>query len=282
MGTTARRLAVMVVLVAAATLGCASDETVTSTSTTTPVTASSGGSGTTEAPPGTDPDDEGGEYAEACALIEEIDSTANDDLESALLLFEDARDAGPEELADHWDTLSDTFTELEALGSDDAAMTRAFELLADPEFMEAAAAIDDFADDECGLDIDLDPSEENAGGLEPDGPGSEDTTPDGDPTSIDALQAHLEQEYGSEAWWPIIDDATTWSSSNTGSEVEWSVTLSGSTDTAAVPAGDLEAACEAMADYLDTYEDSDVSIEILDADDAVLVSRAPGEACAAA
>lgn len=286
MGTTARRCAVMVVLVAAVTLGCSSDETVTSTSTSTPVTASSSGSGTTEAPPGTDPDDAdkgAGEYAEACAAIEEIDGMAdNDDLASALLLFDDARDAGPEELAEHWDTLADTFNELEALGSDDAALTRAFELMADPAFMEAAAAIDDFAEEECGLDIDLDPAEENAGGLEPDGPGSEDTTPgDEDPTSIDSVQAYLQAEYRSESWWPVLDDATSWGSQGSGSEVSWSINLS-SSDATTLSASELEAACDAMADYLDTYEDRDVSVEILDSDDAVLVSRGPGEACVAA
>jgi len=114
MGTTARRCAVAVVVAFAAAViaGCASDETVTSTATTTPVTASSGTSETTEAPPGTDPGD--GEYAEACALIDEIDQTAEDDLASALVLFEEARDAGPEELVDHWDTLTDTLTQIEA------------------------------------------------------------------------------------------------------------------------------------------------------------------------
>lgn len=284
MGTTARRCAVAVVVAFAAAViaGCASDETVTSTATTTPVTASSGTSETTEAPPGTDPDD--GEYAEACAIIEEIDQTAEDDLASALVLFEEARDAGPEELVDHWDTLTDTLTQIEALGAADADLTRALELSAEPAFMEAAATIDDFATDECGLDVNLDPADEDTtGGLTD--PGSTDTTnttdPDDDPTSIGALQAHLESEYGTDAWWPVLDDATSWGSSTVGGDVDWSVTLS-SSGAAALTASDLEAACDAMAQYLDTYEDGDVSIEILDADDAVLVSRAPGEACAIA
>jgi len=284
MGTTARRCAVAVVVAFAAAViaGCASDETVTSTATTTPVTASSGTSETTEAPPGTDPGD--GEYAEACALIDEIDQTAEDDLASALVLFEEARDAGPEELVDHWDTLTDTLTQIEALGATDADLTRALELMADPAFMEAAATIDDFATDECGLDVNLDPSDEDTtGGLTD--PGSTDTTsttdPDDDPTSIDALQAHLKSEYGTEAWWPVLDDATSWGASTVGGDVEWSVTISNA-DAVALTASDLEAACGAMAEYLDTYEDGAVSIEIIDADDAVLVSRAPGAACAAA
>jgi hypothetical protein len=288
MGTTTRRLAVA--LAAAGLLvsvGCAKDETVTASSTTTPVTASSGGgAGTTEPTGDEDKDSGSGEYAEACAAIEEIDQLESDgDLEEGLALFEDARDAGPEELADHWDKLSEVYEELVALDqNDEEAMATVLALMDDPEFLEAAATIDDFAEEECGLDIDLDPAEESdtGGGLTDDTIVTETTDPDADPTSIDALQAHLEATYGTEAWWPILDDATTWGSSGGTDGVEWSVTLSSSTDVATLSASDLEAACDAMADYLDTYEDGDVTIEIVDTDDTVLVSREAGEACAAA
>jgi hypothetical protein len=45
---------------------------------------------------------------------------------------------------------------------------------------------------------------------------------------------------------------------------------------------DLVDVCDAMADYLDEHERGDVSVELLDSADAVLVSRDPGEACKAA
>lgn len=287
MGTMTRRLAVA--LAAAGLLvsvGCAKDETVTSTSTSTPVTASSGGgSGTTEPDEGTDEDkDKGsGEYAEACSTIEEIDQLEGDgDMEQGLALFEQARDAGPEELAGYWDTLSAVFEDMEAVDENDPeSVAKIFELLDDPEFLEAAAAIDDFAQEECGLDIDLDPSGESGGGLEPDGPGSEDTIPGGDPTSIDAVQAHIESRFGTEVWYSILDENVSWGSSGV-STVTWTIDLGDEPASAGATATDLVDVCEVMAAYLDTYEDGDVEIEISGPDDAVIVSRQPGESCEAA
>jgi hypothetical protein len=283
MGTMTRRVAVA--LAAAGllvSLGCAKDETVTSSNTTTPVTASSGGgAGTTEAPDTTEPDDEdkdkgSGDYDEACSVIEEIDQLDDDaDVDEGLALFDDARDAGPEELVDHWDTLSEVFAELFALDeNDDADMTRALELVEDPDFLEAAAAIDDFAEEECGIDIELDPSEESdaPGGRTGDDEIGVPSDGSEDPTSIDAVQAHLEDNYGTEDWWPVLEDASGWSATS-GVDPQWTITLSSTSDWESLSTRELAAACDAIAEYLDTVEETDAAVEILDPDEAVLVNR---------
>jgi hypothetical protein len=278
-------------------VGCAKDETVASTDTTTPVSASSGGggAGTTEpddSPGTTDPEDAdkdkgkgggSGEYAEACTAIEDLEALEDDDDTAAVFaLMEQARDAGPDELVDHWDTMIDILGELDALDQDsDEALAKAFELLEDPEYLEAAAAIDDFAEEECGIDIDLDPSEEGetGGGLIPDDRGSDSTDPDSDPTSIKAVKAHIKSRFGTEAWYSLIDENVTWGSSGSGGEVTWTIGLGDPMAAAGATTSELNDVCEVLAAYLDTYESRDVEIEISGADDEILVRRAPGESC---
>ena len=297
MGSMTRRFAVA--LAAAGLLvavGCAKDETVTASSTTTPVTASSSGSGSGTTEPEddstdtTDPEDEDkdtgtgtGEYAEACTAIEELEALddAGEDGDSAatFALMEEARDAGPDELVDHWDTLIGVFEELEALGDSDEAMVQAFELFGDPEFIEAAGAIDDFASEECGIEIDLDPSGQSPGGRV----GDDDTgaPTDDDPTSIDAVQAHLESRFGTEDWYAVLDENVTWGSSGSG-DVTWTIALGDDPAAGGATTTDLVDVCEVMAAYLDTYESGDVEIEISGPDEALIVTRAPGESCQAA
>lgn len=291
MGSTMRRFAVALaatgLLVA---VGCSKEETVTASSTTAPVTASSGGgSGTTEpddTSDTTDPDsDKGsGEYAESCEAIEELealDEENGDDADQTFALMEQARDAGPDDLVDHWDTLIGVLEELEALGDSDEAFTRAFELYEDPEFIAAAGAIDDFAEEECGIDIDLDPTEEDSpGGLSEDP--TDTTDPDEDPTSIDALQSHLQSEFGTERWYDVLDGNVSWTSSGTPSKVTWTVAFGDDPIAEGMTIDDLVDVCDAMADYLDTHEGTDVEIDITGPGDAELVTRAPGESCQAA
>jgi hypothetical protein len=291
-------LAVAGLLVA---VGCAKDATVSSTDTTTPVTASSGGGGAGTTEPDedvtdtTDPEDAdkdkgkgtgSGEYAEACTAIEgleALDDADEDDSDQTFALMEEARDAGPDELVDHWDTLIDVLGELDALGESDEAMTKALELLDDPEFLEAAAAIDDFAEEECGLDIDLDPAEESdvPGGRTNDDEIGAPSNGSKDPTSVASVKAFLADEYGSEVWWPVLEDASGWSYVNTNDPM-WTIKLSASSDWETLTIEELEAACDAVAEHLDTVVDSDAAVEILDPDDVELVSRYfRGEACAA-
>lgn len=114
-----------------------------------------------------------GDYEEACAAIEDLealDDDDNEDFDKVFALMETARDASPDELVEHWDALIDVFGELADLDENSPeAMAKALGLFEDPEFLEAAAAIDDFAEEECGIDIDLDPAEEGIGGLNDDG-----------------------------------------------------------------------------------------------------------------
>jgi len=301
MGSMTRRFAVA--LAAAGLLvavGCAKDETVSSTNTTTPVTASSsgGGAGTTEPDEDTtdttDPEDAdkdkgkgSGEYADACAAIEDLEALEDEsDSAETFALMEAARDGGPDELVDHWDTLIDILGELDALDEDsDEALAKALELLDDPEYLEAAAAIDDFAEEECGLDIDLDPAEENetGGGLIPDDGGSgAGTDPDADPTSIDAVQAHVESRFGTETWYSVLDENVSWGSSGSGDVTTWTIGLGDDPAAAGATTSDLNDVCEVLAAYLDTYESGDVEIEITGPDDEVLVTRAAGASCEAA
>ena len=287
-----RRLSVA--LVAAGLLlavGCAKDETLTTAPTTTPVTAVSGGGG--DKTDGTTPDDAdedadkdkgSGSYDEACSIIQDIDEVPEDDFEEAIALMGDARDASPDELADSWDVLIDVFDQLSAVESgSDAETTMMLELLEDPDFLAAAAAIDDFAEEECGIDIGLDPSEESDA---PGGRTGDDeigAPTDDDPTSIDAVQAYLASIHGDEVWWPVLDDASAWGSSGS-SDVLWTITLSSSSDWEALTAKDLESACNAISGYLLTNGDYSgfVEIEILDPDETVLVSKVEDGDCEAA
>ena len=197
----------------------------------------------------------------------------------------DARDAGPDELADHWDTLSDLYGQMSTVDENDPeAIGDMLDLMDDQEFLAAAAAIDDFAEEECGLIIDLDPADDvdNDGGLSDDTDTTELSDPAEDPTSIKNVKGFLAGTYGDEAWWPVLEDANSWGSSGTPNQVSWTVMLSGKAASKSLASSELVAACDAMADYLDDYETADVSIEISDIDDNVLVSREPGENCAAA
>lgn len=303
MGSMTRRFAVA--LAAAGLLvsvGCSKDETVTSTSSTTPVTASSsgGGSGTTEPeddssdttdPEDADKDQGTGEYAEACTAIEDLEAIDDSDEGSSdetFLLMEEARDAGPDELVDHWDTLIGVLEELDALGDSDEAMTRALELFDDPEFIEAAGAIDDFASEECGIEIDLDPSGQSPGGLSEDDGGLSDdpidpdtTDPENEPTSINAVQYYAESMFGTEDWFEILEENVTWGSTGSG-DVSWNIALGTDPADVGMTEVDLLFVCDTLADYLDTYESGDVDIVISGPDEADLVTRAPGEPCEAA
>jgi hypothetical protein len=297
MHTTMRRLAVALaaagLLVAA---GCAKDEAVTTSATTAPVTASSGddeGTTTTTEEEDEDPDadeDKGsGDYDEVCEKIEELDSLPDDTPDDeGLALMEEARDVSPDELVDHWDVLIDVLTELSALDEEsDEAITRVFELMEDPEFLEAAATIDDFAEEECGLDIELDPTEEEMGGLsDPSGSSSsggfEDVGEGDSPSAIDAVQDHLRDLYSEETWYAeALDENTSWSASGS-STITWLLVLGNDPFAAGMTEDDLLDVCDSMGYFLDGYEDGSVELSIEDGDGAVLASRGPGEDCAAA
>jgi hypothetical protein len=244
--------------------------------------------GTTEAKgkdkdPGKGKGQGSGEYAEACAALEGLealdDANGDEDSAATFALMEDARAAGPDELVAHWDTMIKLLGELDALDEEsDEALAKAFELFDDPEYLEAASAIDDFAAKECGLDIELDPTEESAGGLTED---TIETDPDADPTSINAVQDHLRTRFGTEDWYEVLDGNVSWGAQGVR-EITWTVTFGDDPADGGMSEADLVDVCDAMADYLDEHERGDVSVELLDSADAVLVSRDPGEACKAA
>lgn len=268
------------------TLGCAKDETVATTP-TTPVTALSSGSDT-EKSTTTTTEDEGGDvgagaYDEACSIIEEIDEVQGNDVDEAIDLMEDARGLSPDELAGSWDELIDAMESLAAVEGDPEAEDAVLaDMLADPDFLDAAAEIDDFAEEECGLDIELDPEDEAE---EPGPRGGDDEigVPDDgseDPTSVQAVKAYMAEHHGDEVWWPVLEDASGWSWTHMVDPM-WTITLSASSDWDTLTTAELEAACDALAEHLDTIVDSDPGVEILDPDDEVLVSRFfRGEACA--
>jgi hypothetical protein len=285
------------------TVGCAKDETVATTQTTTPVTASSRSD---EDPTTTakdadegedeDADKEAGAYDEACSIIEEIDDIQSNDVDEAVELMGEARDLSPDELADSWDELIDAMEALGAVQGDEAAEEEVrSELLDDPDFLDAATTIDDFAEDECGLDIALDPNDERE---DPDARTGDDEIgiPDArtgddeigipedgsDETSVRAVKAYMAQNHASEVWWPVLEDASGWSWSNMVDPM-WTIKLSTASDWESLTTAELEAACDAVAEHLNEIVETDAGLEILDPDDEVLVSRYErGEPCAPA
>ena len=278
MGTNVRGLAVALtaglLLVVA---GCAKDEAVSTSPTTAPVTATTdGGPGTTEAPD--EPD-----LGEVCELIDELNEAEESDTDVIADLILEIRNTVPADQTDDWDLLFDTFVELaelEASGGDDSD---ADEILSDPDFVDAADRIDAFAEDECDVDLGLGEDEltttTDDTSTAPIDPRLDDPDPGEDPTSIDAIQAHLEDNYGSEVWWPVLDDASAWSMVNAVDPM-LTITLSASSDWESLSTTDLVAACDAVAEYLDTVEETDPGVEIVDPDEVELVSRYfRGEAC---
>ena len=259
----------MAVLVAA---GCSKDETVTSTSTSTAVVSASG----TRAPETTQANDD---PDEVCDLIEELNETDDNDIDRAGELLGEISDAAPADMEDDWYVLRDAFDQLSALGESDDDIAESLEIVTDPDFIEAADNIDTFAEDECGIDLGLGEDDLDTGGVTDDTVSTGTGTEDDDPTSIDSVQAYLQENYGTEMWWPVIDDATSWGSTGTGDSVEWEIILSSTTT---LDAPDAIAACDALADYLDTYEDAlEVTVAIKGSDEVVLASRLAGEPCTA-
>ena len=221
-------------------------------------------------------------------MVDELAGTNPEDVLGSLDILDELRVVAPDDVVADVDVMIDINEQY--LGLDEQQnYDLGEELDGDPDFMDAAANLDEFGLDECGTEIGffipfgpdrrtapLDPDlfpDVTSGGI-PSG--------DDDPTSIDSLQAHLEKEYGTEDWWPVLDDATSWSSSGFSDVVEWEVTLSSSPASSALPVASLTAACDAMASYLDTYEDRDVEVTIASSDSVALVSRKAGEPCAAA
>jgi hypothetical protein len=264
--------------------GCAEDEPATTAATTTaPVTASSERDETTTT------EDEG-DVDEVCSLIEEIDDVQDSDFDEAIVLMDDARDAASEDMVDHWDALIAGMEDLAAAEGDPEAEEEVLvELFDDPDFLDAAAAIDDFAEEECGLDIELDPEDEAASTDDEIGvddeprPGDDEVGSSGedDPMTLDAVQAYLAGEYASEDWWPVFEEAS-WNL-RTGIDPTWTITLEASSDWETLSADDLVAACDAVAEHADAIEadeEQDIAVEVLDPDGAELVSRYfRGEAC---
>ena len=285
MGAKTRGIAVALtaglLLVAA---GCAKDEAPTTAPTTAPVTSSTGGgSGTTEAPDDTLSDED---LDELCGKLDDLNEADDSDIDGIADLILEIRNLVPADQTDDWDVLFDAFVELAEMDetTDDEEVDA---IVTDPEFVEAADRIDAYGEDECDVDLglgedELAPTTTDDTSTAPIDPRLDDPDPDPgeDPTSIDAIQAHLEANYGSEVWWPVLDDASAWSMVNVVDPM-LTITLSASSDWESLTTAELAAACDAVAEYLDTVEETDPGVEIVDPDEAELVSRYfRGEACA--
>ncbi len=257
---------VVVAFGALVAVGCAKDEPTVDSSATTPVTASSEGADTTA--PGTSKPVDG----DVCAMMDEFVDLGEDEMERGLDLIADIQAASPDDIADEWDVVTDTFVKINELDAE-ADFAEFVDLVSDPDFQAAAENIDEFAEDECGEDLGLSDLIDVSGTTD----GTDGT--DAKKVSIDDVQAYLEDNYDATAWWPVFDDATSWTRSGVSSTVEWTVTLSAD-GTNGVAADELVEGCQAMADYLDENEGAPVRVTITDSSDKRIVFRVPFAPCA--
>jgi hypothetical protein len=159
---------------------------------------------------GGDGDGGGGDAQAFCDRLEELDSEANlsvDDIEGIEALV-DLIDLAPEDVADDLDRLRQAAEDLSDLDQDDPdSFEAAFEVILDPQLLEALSDFGDFATDECGLEVegtDFDP-DNPFGDLSSDLSTdlSSDATDD-EPSNTDLLGAYIDDHYGDEDWVDVI------------------------------------------------------------------------------
>lgn len=273
------RRALVVAAIGFAAAGCAADDAGAPSSTTAPVATSA-------------PAADAGSFPEACAAIEEIDRTEfGTDIELLRRLTSEARDTGPEELQDDWDTFVAVFEVMYALDPEAPDFLEQFERVTqmgeDPAFLASAAAIDDFAEETCGLDVQIDPEEASTGGS---GSGSGSSGSGGTfvdrgegdaPSTVTGVHQALRSRFGTESWYEDgVANGMSLTFDYVGEVAEWTVTFDGDPSAAGMSQADLLGICDAMATYLDGAEVvEDVEITIEGPRGTAIAERAPGGPC---
>lgn len=245
--------------------GCSSDEpeeasTDDSTTSTADTTDTPDGTGT---PGGTDTTTESPTDADGfCALLGDDDIDLDPTTDEGLALMDEIREVAPAELQDPIAVIFGAFEQFEDLDEEDPdAFAEVMALMFDPEFIAAGEALEAYGVDECGFEAGFMDTNDDLGDMDD----ADDQGTDDDPTSLDALQEWMDDNYADAAW---LDVVVSWGM------VNGSVSLGGEFE----PAEATEA-CEAVAEWMvevDAIED----IAVTDYDGVSVVEGSDG-VCAA-
>jgi hypothetical protein len=222
--------------------------------------------------------------AELTGFCAELRSLEDLDLDSdpkgALARFEEVSAQAPPELAEPMATMQEALTTMAELDPDDpASLGRMFEVFLDPQVLAATEQINAYAREQCGFDLGLDEGADGGtdGGVIIPSTGGDDTTttdPADDPTSIDAVQTHLEATYPNGTWVEALEGGASWTVFNDS----WVVQSFGDTPMSTSAAIDL---CNAIRDYLDG-ETTGFDISVQDAEGTDLATGSAAQACSSA
>lgn len=214
----------------------------------------------------------GGGDAEAfCDRLRELDAEESVNLEDedGLAALTELIDIAPQDVADNLEELADAAQELNDLDEDDPeSFGAAFEIFLDPRVLDAISEFGQFAEDECGIEIqgtDIDP-DNPLGDLTDDFSSdfsadfsSDFGTDAGGPSDTELLQAFLEENYGDEPWVDLI------SSRSTGTLADISVNVTLQMDEG-VDAESAVSACEASLAWAEDagFEEAEAEIQNTD------------------
>ena len=225
----------------------------------------------------------GGDVGVLCDRLQELDAADDLDLddEAAMDALEELADIAPEEIDGQLNRIARAFAELTELDEDDPeAFGAAFEILLDPTMARALEDFSAFAEDECGVDVEgADALDDLSGDLTDDlsdgfsDDFSDDASDDFSPA--EDLRAWFEENYADEEYSQAVGGIGTVSTSATGVDVTLSLDLPVDQDVAV-------AICEAAVEWAGTTGLEEMTIDIEDADQALVVSGDLEGGCEAA
>jgi hypothetical protein len=230
-------------------------------------------------------DDDGGGDAEAfCERLVDLDEADELDLDedAAIEAFDELVDLAPDEIDSELQRIQEAFaalTELEEGGDSEDAFTEAFEIILDPALTSALEDFADYAEEECGVEVEGadefgDLSGDLSSGLTDDLSDdlSDDLTED-DLSPAQRLRAYLDENH------PDFSDLASGIGSASVGEGNLQVTLTLDETTDADTA---VAICEATLDFAESDEVVEIEVEVEDQEDTVLATGDFGAGCEAA
>jgi hypothetical protein len=233
----------------------------------------------------------GGDPEAFCDRLQELDEAddLNLDDEAALDALEELADLAPEEIDGQLNRIARAFEELAELDEDDPeAFGAAFEIFLDPTMARALEDFSAYAEDECGVEVEgADALDDLSSDLTGDLSGdltdefsndfSDDFSEDAsdEAPSADDLRTWFEENYADEEYSQAVGGISSASGSATSVDITLSLDLPVDQDTAV-------AICEAAVEWAGTTDLEEMTLDIEDADQTLVVSGDLEGGCEAA
>jgi hypothetical protein len=218
---------------------------------------------------------ETGDAEAFCVRLEELQEEEGLDLDDdgAAAALEELADLAPEEIDGEVNRIQRAFEALSELDQDDPdAFEEVLELVYDPAVIRAFEAFADYADDECG--IELEDVEDLSDAFTDDATADfsddlSDDLSDDEPSPAEQIRTHLEENYASEGFSDLVGGIGTVEVAD--DDLQATLTLDEPAD------GETAAAiCEAVVEFADQNGIDTLTVEVEDDQDTILASGDQG------